>query len=111
MSEHKVFRVDTAIPPLVSLCRVLLVPVPEAKLSNTTMAVGMLAALGAARGSAAARKVSNRVREGVNQGGEVLREMVQAVVQSVVVPGPAPSRRGRQLLAWSPCKGRLGAMK
>ena len=70
---------DTAICPLISLCHVLLVPVPETKVSNATMAVGMLEALGAASGSAAGRKVSNRVREvfRLNQGGEVLREVVQ----------------------------------
>ena len=62
VSGHRVILVDTAIRPLISLRRVLLVPVPEAKVSNATMAVGMLAALGAASGSAAGRKVSNQVR-------------------------------------------------
>ena len=48
MSEHQVFSAETAICPLISLRHVLLVLVSEAKVSNTTMAVGMLAALGAA---------------------------------------------------------------
>ena len=45
VSEHQVFLVDTAIHPMiqVSLRRVLFVPAPETKVSNATMAVGMLA--------------------------------------------------------------------
>ena len=73
---HKVFLV-AAIRPVISLHRVLFVPVPEAKVS---IAVGMLAAIGAASGSAAGHKVSNRVREvfKLNRGGELLHEVVQA---------------------------------
>ena len=53
VSGHQVFRVDNAIRPLISLCHVLLLPVPEAK---------------------------NRGGEVLNRGGEVPREAVQAVV-------------------------------
>ena len=83
VSGHLVFLVvDTVIRPLISLRRVLVVPAPETK-ANTTMALGILAALGAASRSAAGRQVSNQVLEVVSQGGEVLREVVKAVVKAV----------------------------
>ena len=68
LSGHRVFRVDTVIPSLISVRPVLLVPVPEAKVSNATVAV-MLAALGTACKSAAGYKISIRVRKVLNQGG------------------------------------------
>ena len=76
------FLVDTAILLLISLRHVLFVPVPESKVSNATMAVGMLATVGAASGSAAGRQVPNRMREvfKLSRGGEVLREVLKAVV-------------------------------
>ena len=79
VSGHQVFLVDRAIRPL---RRLLFVPAPETKVSNATMAVGMLATVGAANGSAAGRKVSNRMPEvfKLSRGGEVLREVVKAVV-------------------------------
>ena len=78
VSGHQVLLVvDTVIRPLISFRRVLVVPVPETKVSKATMAV---ATLGIASGSAAGRQVSNRVLEVVSRGGEVLREVVQAVV-------------------------------
>ena len=82
VSGHQVFLVDTAILPLISLHLVLFVPVPVTKVSNTTMAVGMLATVGAASGSAAGCQVSNRVREAfkLSRGVEVLREVVKAVI-------------------------------
>ena len=81
VSEHQVFLVfDTAIRPLISLRRVLVVPVPrETKVSSATM-LAVATMLGAASGSAAGRPVSIRVLELVSRGGEVLREVVQAVV-------------------------------
>ena len=75
VSGHQVFLVvDTALRPLISLRRFLVVPAPsETKVSNATI-------LGATSGSAAGRQVSIRVLELVSRGGEVLREVVQAVV-------------------------------
>ena len=85
VSGHQVFLVvDTVIRPLISLCRVLVVPAPrETKVLIATTAV---ATLGAPNGSAAGRQMSNQVLEVVSRGGEVLCEVVQAVVKAVVVP-------------------------
>ena len=71
VSGHQVFLVDTAIRPLISLRRILFVPAPETKVLNTTMAVGMLAALGALadqQQGAKSRTGRSAVRSGESSG-------------------------------------------
>ena len=81
--RHRVFRVDTAVCPLISLRKLLKHPkfgfcsigesmATETKVSNATMTV-ISTAFGAARRSAAGHKV-------LNLWGKVLHETVQAVV-------------------------------
>ena len=80
VSRHQVFLVvDTVIRPLISLCRVLVVPVP--RVSNATM-MAVATMLGAASGSQQGAKCRTECSSGKPRG-EVLLEVVQAVVKTL----------------------------